>query len=108
MGTPIFIPVIGADGISKGFYNTRIEMHHLGMSGTLYNRLIWKSLFTWSRSFGKYAKSYPTPLSELSCLGECSYQLKKLPLSFNLGMAADIGDRFQKRIGGYIGMNWIF
>ena len=108
MGTPLFIPVIGADGLSKGFDNTRIQMHHLGIGGTVIDGLTWRSLFTWSRSNGTYEKDYPVPLNQFSCLAECSYQLAQLPLSFNLGVAADIGDRFQKRAGGYTGISWKF
>lgn len=108
MGTPIFVPVIEADGISKGFDNTRIEMHHLGLGGTLAERLTWKSMFTWSRSYGTYEKPYPETLSQFSWLAECCYQLVHLPLSFNLGVACDTGERFQKRAGGKVGMQWKF
>ncbi len=34
MGTPLFVPTIGPDGISKGFQSTRMWMHHFGISGT--------------------------------------------------------------------------
>lgn len=108
MGTPLFIPVIGDDGISGGFDNTRIEMHHLGIGGALVERLTWRSLVTWSRSLGKYGKSYPEPLDQVSCLGELHYRLLRLPLDLNLGVAGDIGKRFQKRVGGYTGMSWSF
>ena len=108
MGTPLFIPVIGADGISKGFDNTRIEMYHLGIGGSITDRFTWKSLLTISHSLGAYSKSYPVPLDQLSMLGECSYQLMHLPVCLNFGAAADIGDRFQKRIGGYSGISWKF
>lgn len=108
MGTPLFIPVIGEDGISKGFDNTRIEMHHLGLGGTFLDRLTWKSLFTWSRSHGIYGNSYPEPLDQFSCLAECRYALMRLPLSLNLGVAGDFGERFQKRAGGKVGMSWTF
>jgi len=108
MGTPIFIPVIGADGISKGFDNTRIEMHHLGLGGTIINRLTWKSLLTWSGSHGKYGKSYPEPLDQFSSLVELHYRFIRLPLSLNLGVAGDTGERLQKRVGGYAGISWSF
>lgn len=108
MGTPLFIPVIGEDGISKGFDNTRIEMHHLGIGGTIVERLTWRSLLTWSRSHGTYEESYPEPLDQFSWLGECRYGLKRIPLGFNLGVACDAGERFQKRVGGNIGISWKF
>jgi len=108
MGTPLFVPVIGADGLPKGFDNTRIEMHHLGIGGTIVDRLTWKSLMTWSRSHGTYEKDYPVPLNQFSYLAECNYRLSRIPLRFNLGVAGDIGDRFEKRFGGYTGMSWKF
>jgi hypothetical protein len=108
MGTPLFMPVIGADGLSKGFDNTRIEMHHLGMGGNIVDGLTWKSLLTWSRSNGTYEKDYPVPLNQFSCLAECRYRLSQLPLSLNLGVAGDIGDRFEKQVGGYMGISWSF
>jgi hypothetical protein len=108
MGTPLFIPVIGADGLSKGFDNTRIEMHHLGISGAITDQLTWKTLLTWSRSHGTYDKDYPVPLTQFSYLAECRYQLSRLPLRFNIGVAGDRGNRFENRVGGYTGMSWIF
>jgi hypothetical protein len=108
MGTPLFVPVIGADGISKGFDNTRIEMHHVGIGGTLADRLTWRSLMTWSRSFGTYETPYPEPISQFSCLGELNYRLKKIPLRINMGMAADYGKRFRKCIGATTGISWSF
>lgn len=108
MGTPLFIPTIGTDGISKGFDNTRIEMHHLGIGGTIINFMNWKSLLTWSRSFGTYESPYPKPLDQFSWLVEWRYRLMRLPLSINLGVAGDNGDRFERRLGAYVGMSCTF
>jgi hypothetical protein len=108
MGTPLFTPVIGADGISTGFDNTRIEMHHVGIGGTVIDRLTWRSLMTWSRSSGTYEKPYIKKLNQFSCLYELNYQFKTVPLRINCGMAADYGERFQKRFGATTGMSWTF
>ena len=78
MGTPLFVPVIGADGISKGFRDTRVWMHHLGISGILGNGIYWKTLTTWSRDFGSYYNVLPEPLDEISFLAEGSYNGAKL------------------------------
>jgi hypothetical protein len=108
MGTPVFIPVIGANGISQGFDNTRIWLHHLGLSGWLNERMSWKSYLTWSRSFGTYNPNgmFPHALDELSFLAECSYSLKQIPLKVNAGIAGDYGERFESRLGGYAGISW--
>jgi len=108
MGTPLFIPVIGSDGISKGFASTRMWMHHLGLSGTLGNGFNWKSLMTLSRNFGNYGKPYPDPLDEFSFLAEGSYNGAKLPFAVKAGVSGDYGDRFEQRIGGYLGIEFDF
>ena len=108
MGTPLFVPEIGADGISKGFESTRMWMHHLGISGMTGNGFFWKSLTTWSRNFGNYQKIYTYPLDEFSFLAECSYAGTKLPFTVKTGFAGDYGERFEHRIGGYLGIEFKF
>jgi hypothetical protein len=104
MGTPLFVPVIGTDGISKGFNSDRMWMHHLGLSGVISKCLSWKSLMTWSRNFGTFGNIYPAPLDEISFLTEFIYTTSKLPFALKAGAAGDYGDRFEKRYGGYLGI----
>ncbi|MCX6239879.1 MAG: hypothetical protein NTY07_20430, partial [Bacteroidia bacterium] len=87
MGTPLFVPIIGSDGISKGFESTRMWMHHLGISGMLGGGFFWKSLLTLSRNFGRYQQVYPDPLDEFSFLVECRYNGAKLPFEVKAGVA---------------------
>lgn len=108
MGTPFLIPTIGPDGISKGFDDTRIMMHHLGISGTLGDGFYWKSLMTVSRDFGSYGKVYPNPFDEFSFLAEGIYNGTKLPFSVKVGLAGDYGQRFENRTGGYLGVEFNF
>jgi len=121
MGTPLFVPRIGADGVADGFESTRMWVHHLGIKGALMPGIYWKTMLTWSRNFGVYNDSfpwsanfgptgsmYPVPLDEFSFLGELSYRGNKLPFEINAGIAGDYGDRFQKRIGGYVGICYRF
>ncbi len=109
MGTLLFVPEIGAGGISLGFESTRMWMHHLGLSGTLGNGFCWKSLMTWSRNFGSYQKiTYTNPLDEFSFLAEGSYNGVKLPFIVKAGLAGDYGDRFEQRIGAYLGIEFNF
>lgn len=108
MGTPLFIPVIGADGISKGFDNTRIEMHHAGIGGSVTEQLTWSALLTWSQSRGTYEKPYAEVVEQFSGLAALDYQFRKMPLRIRAGMACDRGDRFEQRYGGMLGMNLKF
>ena len=108
IGTPLFVPTIGADGISKGYESSRMWMHHIGMSGTFGNGFFWKSLTTWSRNFGTYGTPYPVPLDEFSFLAESSYNGVKLPFIVKAGLAGDNGDRFENRLGGYLGIEFNF
>ena len=107
-GSPLFVPKIGADGISKGFESNRMWMHHLGISGSLHNGFFWKSLVTWSSNFGTYTNFYPNPLDEFSFLAEGSYKGSKFPFAVKAGVAGDYGDRFEQRIGGYLGIEFNF
>ncbi len=107
MGTPLFVPEIG-NGTAKAFESTRMWMHHFGFGGFLNSRLSWKSLMTWSRNFGTYLNAYPNPLDEFSFLGECRYVTVKLPFEVKAGMACDIGDRFERRFGAYLGIGFHF
>ena len=108
MGTPLFVPTIGSDGISKGFESTRMWMHHFGLGGTLGSRFFWRSLMTWSRNFGRYDQVYPNPLDEFSFLAECRYKSVKLPFDIKIGVAGDYGDRFEQRVGEYLGIDYKF
>jgi len=106
MGTPLFVPTIGLNRISQGFESTRIWMHHLGLGGTLGGGLSWKSLLTYSRNFGTYSDIYPKPPDEFSFLVECNFVTSKLPFGLKAGVAGDYGNRFEHRLGGYLGISF--
>lgn len=121
MGTPLFVPRIGADGVADGFESTRMWMHHLGAKGALGSGFYWKTMLTLSRNFGTYndsfpwsanfgpsGSSYPVPLDELSYLFEFCYRGSKLPFQINAGIAGDTGSRFETRTGGYAGIGFHF
>ncbi len=115
MGTPLFVPRIGANGKADGFESTRMWMHHFGAKGELGPGLNWKTIFTWSRNFGTYTDSfpwsegpYPDPLNEFSFLCELNYSGSKLPFQLFTGVAGDYGSRFEKRTGGYAGISYQF
>ena len=114
IGTPLFVPQIGADGVASGFESTRMWMHHIGLKGS-YGPIYWKTMFTYSRNFGTYDRAFPTwggaytvPLDEFSFLGELNYSGKQLPFQINVGFAGDYGKRFKKSLGGYAGISYQF
>ena len=106
MGSPLFVPTIGADGISRGFESNMMWMHHLGLGGTLGGGFTWKSLLTLSRNFGVPYNLYPKPPYECSVLLECCYATPRLPFALKAGLAGDYGSRFQQRCGGYLGIRF--
>lgn len=119
MGTPLFVPRIGADGVADGFASTRMWMHHIGMKGALGSGVYWKTMLTLSRNFGVYNESfpwsadfgqavYPVPKDEFSFLCELNYRGNKLPFQVNVGIAGDYGDRFESRTGAYAGISYQF
>ena len=72
------------------------------------NGFYWKSLITISRDYGSYGNVYTDPLDEFSFLAEGSYNGAKLPFAVKAGVADGYGDRFEQRIGGYLGIEFNF
>ena len=115
ISTPLFVPLIGADGVAYGIGSTRMWMHHIGLKGTYGKSFNWKTLITYSRNFGTYDNSFPTwggaypvPLDELSILLECMYSPKKSPIQIKFGVAGDVGQRFDNTVGAYAGISYKF
>ncbi|MEI6141293.1 MAG: capsule assembly Wzi family protein [Mariniphaga sp.] len=115
IGTPLFVPIIGSNGVASGVESTRMWMHHIGLKGALSPALFWKTMLTYSRNFGTYDNAYPTwggaypvPLDEFSFLGELIYGGKQLPFQINVGLAGDYGKRFKNTLGGYAGISYQF
>ncbi len=104
-GTPLFIPISDANGISTGYASTRMWMHHFGVKGILFSDLYWKGLINYSRNFGTYNTPYNKPLNQFSFLVEFNYKRKQLPFEVNCGISGDYGDRFENRTGIYLGIN---
>jgi len=121
IGTPLFVPSIGENGVANRFKSTRMWMHHMGIKGAMGSGIYWKTMFTLSRNFGTYDHAFPadvfdplgvgpynSPLDEFSFLGELHYRGNKLPFQINVGIAGDYGDRFEHRMGGYAGISYQF
>ncbi len=105
-GTPILTPVIVENGISNGFNDTRVHLHHFGLSGNLAPQFTWKSLLTWSQHFGTYDNPFSESIRKFSLLAESQYNPSKLPLSFRLGFAYDSDDLFNENYGIYAGISY--
>ena len=106
MGSPLFVPVIGPDGISRGIESNMMWMHHLGLGGALGGGFSWKSLVTVSRNFGTPSNLFPKPPYECSVLFESRFVSPKLPFALKAGLAGDFGNRFEHRYGGYLGISF--
>ncbi|NEW85436.1 MAG: hypothetical protein GZ094_24170, partial [Mariniphaga sp.] len=87
---------------------SRLWMHHLGISGLLGKEFYWKTLMTWSRDFDRFTFTNLNSNDEFSFLAEGSYNGVKLPFIVKAGLAGDYGDRFEQRIGAYLGIEFNF
>ena len=106
MGSPVFVPTLNDSGVSVGFEDTRMWMHHLGVKGFLGTNLQWKVMLTYSGNFGSDGFSLKTPVREFSSFEEISYLPRNSPLEFNVGLANDLGQRFENRTGFTAGLKW--
>ena len=107
MGTPFFVPTLDKNGIPSGFKSTRMIVHHLGVRGNISSSLSWKSLCSWSRNYGTFfhPEDFPSLVDEFSCLVDLIYDSENLPFAINIGLAADTGERFEERLGAYLGIS---
>ena len=106
MGSPLFVPTLDAGGVSTGFRNNQIRMHHIGLKGFLMKNLSWKTMCTFTKNLGSYTAVYPVAISEFSFLSEFNYLLPHLPLQLSTALAGDSGELFEKRVGIYFGIRW--
>ena len=77
MGNPLYrSPSYNEDG-KVMVKNNRFKAWHLGLSGDPMNRLHYRLLITWQRSFGTYDELLRDPQETLNMMGEATYQLPK-------------------------------
>ena len=77
MGNPLYrSPSYNEDGTVM-VKNNRFKAWHLGLSGDPMNRLHYRLLITWQRSFGTYDELLRDPQETLNMMGEATYQLPK-------------------------------
>lgn len=106
MGSALFVPTLDGNGVSTGFQNNRIRMHHLGLKGFVFKNIGWKTMLTYTQNQGTFLSPFPAPRGEFSFLSEFSYDLAHLPVQLNAGVAGDLGELFENRVGIYLGLRW--
>ena len=57
---------------------SRIRSHHLGFNGTPSEEFGYRIMASWTKHWGSYEDPLPTPLTQLSTMGEVVYTPKKL------------------------------
>ncbi|SET91046.1 Capsule assembly protein Wzi [Draconibacterium orientale] len=117
MVSPLFAPVLIADGTSRGFENTRFAGFHLGADGLLSETFAWKALLTYSNNIGRHNGQGGTTISpsrkQLSALGQVSWQPLSKKISISTSVAADRGSVYDNgvnttRLGAMISFNYYF
>lgn len=116
MTSPLFAPIIIEDGISMGLENTQFSAIHLAAHGFLNHSLLWKAMATYSNNFGKYqsatTSTYQPTRKQITSLLQLTWNLEKIPLSFNGSLAADYGPLYDQgqstsRIGSILSIKWL-
>ncbi len=105
MCSPLFSPlVIGEDGISYGFENNRLSMHHVAAEGTLYKNLSWSGMVTYTNNLGKYWAPYTPARNQVSAMFSFEYCNPKFPVDISLSLAGDFGAMYEDRGGVMLGI----
>ena len=102
MVSPLFGPVVIADGTSRGFESTRFAGFHLGADGLFTEIFHWKALLTYSNNFGRHNGQGGTTISpsrkQLSALGQFSWQPLSKKFSISTSVAADHGSVYDSGV----------
>lgn len=98
IGSPLFVPTV-VDGVSTGFESTRVQGIHGGMDGYLSEQVYWSGRGTYSRYYGRYDAPF-SPCKELLSLEvDLSFRSKRLPVTYVIKVAADLGSYQQTSWG---------
>lgn len=109
-GRTIGLPLIlqsapNEDGYVYGIVNNRLRGHHIGIKGTVAQKVPYRFRGTFTRNFGVYHQgessffaSTPWQLS-LGLDAEVTPAVTGLPVSFNLGIYGDIGKVYPNSAG---------
>lgn len=110
IGTPFITPTSDTNGKwpnYSDFYtnNNRVSVWHLGIKGTLFERIEWFSKFSYSKNYGTYDVPFegtPAQFSGILSFQSHIYLLGGLILKGSL--AADMGDLYPKTFGCSLGL----
>ncbi|WP_319481212.1 capsule assembly Wzi family protein [uncultured Draconibacterium sp.] len=117
MVSPLFGPVVIADGTSRGFENTRFAGLHLGADGLISETLFWKGLFTYSNNIGRHNGQGGTTIdpsrNQVSALGQLSWHPETKKFTISTSVTADHGSVYDNgesttRLGAMISVNYHF
>lgn len=108
MGSPLFLPVIIKDGISRGSGSTRFFAHHIGLKGKIHKDVEWKSMVTFIRHFGFWGNPYEKPQNQTSFLLNFLFTGDQIPFNIELTVAGDIADTYQNNLGAQLGLHYYF
>jgi hypothetical protein len=105
IGLPLIIPAYpNEEGVTLGFVSNRLRAHHLAIRGNLL-KLPYTFKATYSSNWGRYFnnensifKTHPKQLS-LALELELKEQVTHIPVSFNLGAYADLGQVYPDCVG---------
>ena len=98
MGNPLYLsPIYNSDG-KIDVKNSRFVAWHLGLAGNPIDRLHYRFLATWQRSFGTYDDLYREPQETVSLLGEASYRLPK-GCQLKVAIGLDTGKTYGQNFG---------
>jgi len=98
MGNPLYLsPLYNDDGTVR-VLNNRFVAWHLGLAGDPNERLHYRLLATWQRSFGTYDDLFRDPQESVSVMGEATYRLPK-GWTLKGAMGFDTGETYGKNFG---------
>lgn len=103
MGNPLLCSPIYNASHQITVIHSRIQAHHIGLSGNPTSLLQWRVLYTHVRSLGTYFKPLPDPQYANALLLEATYHLPKVPgLSFTAAYGHNDGEIYGKSNGAML------
>lgn len=103
IGNPLLVsPVYNGNGLLR-FRSTRMQAHHVGLSGRPSSEWDYRLLFSYARHWGTYFDPLPDVENNINALLEATYCPVRLGgWSFTASVAADFGDLLGKSAGGML------
>lgn len=107
MGNPLSIsPIYNADHLLE-FCATRNVSHHLGLKGVRHAGVEWRTLLSYTRSWGDYWKPFPEVRNMWNFLAEAKWRPKFMPgFEWSGAFAFDTGDLLGRNVGFMLGLTY--